>query len=64
MIANYFCPVCQKKLCLSAKRLLLSVQSKSNEEKADVILKCTKCKASVAIKTMRTQVAKEQSGPQ
>lgn len=64
MIVNYFCPVCRKKLCLSAKPLLLGAQSKSNEEKADVILKCTKCKTSVAIKTTRTQIAKEQSGPQ
>ena len=48
-MTKYQCPVCGKRACDSAKRLLLAALSQNNENTADVIIKCQRCKSSLAV---------------
>lgn len=46
---RYQCPVCNKRVCDSAKPLTISKLSSDNEEQADVIIKCQCCKSTLAV---------------
>ncbi len=48
-MTKYQCPVCSKRACDSAKSLTLAKLSTSNEEQADVIIKCQCCKSTLAV---------------
>ena len=45
-----YCPVCDKRICDSDKKILVAKISKSNIEKADLVKKCHNCKNQLAIK--------------
>ena len=60
---QYPCPVCHKRACDSSKTLKLAKLSKSNESKADVIIKCQNCKNSLAVKVSKDTFAIEQMNP-
>lgn len=57
---QYSCPICNKRACDSAKVLRLAKLSKTNERKADVIIKCQNCKNALAIKVNRDTLTVEQ----
>jgi len=63
-MTKYQCPVCSKRACDSSKRLLLAKLSKSNESKADVIIKCQSCKNTLAVKVTKDKFVIEQTSPQ
>ena len=48
-MTKYQCPVCSKRACDSAKTLSLAKLSQSNEDNADIIIKCQCCKSSLAV---------------
>ena len=58
---QYRCPVCNKRTCDSSKNLKISKRSKSNENKADMLIKCQGCKNELAIKVTREAFAAEQT---
>lgn len=62
-MTKYACPICGKRACDSGKHLLLSKLSKSNESKADVIIKCQSCKNPLAIKVSKDARATEHASP-
>lgn len=62
-ITKYQCPICSKRACDSSKHLLLSKLSKSNENKADVIIKCQNCKNALAVKVTKDTFVIEQMSP-
>lgn len=57
---QYSCPICNKRACDSTKMLRLAKLSKTNERKADVVIKCQNCKSSLAIKVNKDTFAAEQ----
>lgn len=59
-MTKYQCPVCKKRACDSNKKLLLAKLSKSNESKADVIIKCQSCKNTLAVKVTKDTFVIEQ----
>lgn len=61
---KYPCPVCNKRACDSNKALKIFKLSKSNESKADVIIKCQNCKNTLAVKVNRDAFAVGQMGLQ
>ena len=48
-MTKYLCPICSKRACDSSKLISLEKLSKSNENKADIIIKCQCCKNTLAI---------------
>ena len=60
---QYYCPVCNKRTCDSPKNLKISKRSKSNENKADMLIKCQGCKNELAIKVTKEVFATEQTSP-
>lgn len=60
---SYPCPVCNKRACDSNKALSIAKLSKSNENKANVIIKCQNCKNSLAVKVNKDSFAIEQMSP-
>lgn len=60
---KYPCPICNKRACDSSKHLLLAKLSKSNEGKADVIIKCQNCKNTLAVKVNKDTFVIEQMSP-
>ena len=46
---KYLCPICNKRACDSNKILNLTKLSKSNEDNADVVIKCQNCKNTLAV---------------
>ena len=60
---KYPCPICNRRACDSCKTLSLAKLSKSNEYKADIIIKCHNCKTSLAVKVTKDSFAIEQMGP-
>ena len=62
-MTQYHCPICQKRACDSNKILKLSKLSKSNESKADVVIKCQNCKSTLAIKLIKEAFVTEQISP-
>ena len=63
-MTKYPCPVCNKRACDSNKVLRISKLSKSNESKADVIIKCQNCKNELAVKVSKNTFVIEQMSPQ
>ena len=63
-MTKYQCPVCHKRACDSSKHLLLAKLSKSNESKADVIIKCQSCKNTLAVKVTKDTFVIEHMNPQ
>ena len=51
-----YCPVCNKRVCDSNKRPIIAKLSKSNEQKADIVIKCNNCKNRLAVKIPRNHV--------
>ena len=47
------CPVCHKRICDSDKNPKIAPLSKSNENKADIVIKCHKCKNQLSIRIPR-----------
>ena len=62
-MTQYPCPICNKRACDSNKALKLAKLSKSNESKADVIIKCQNCKNSLAVKINKDTFTIEQMSP-
>lgn len=62
-MTKYPCPICSKRACDSNKVLSLEKLSKSNESKADIIIKCQNCKNSLAVKVKKDSFVLEQMGP-
>lgn len=60
---KYPCPICNKRACDSNKTLKLAKLSKSNENKADVIIKCQNCKNTLAVKVNKDMFVIEQMSP-
>ena len=60
---KYPCPICSKRACDSFKTLKLAKLSKSNEQKADIIIKCHNCKNPLAIKVTKDSFVIEQMSP-
>ena len=52
---KYLCPICSRRVCDSNKPLYLSKLSKTNENLADVIIKCKNCKNSLAVKVRKDE---------
>lgn len=48
-MTKYHCPICKKRTCDSTKHLSLSKLSDSDENKADIIIKCQRCKNTIAV---------------
>lgn len=48
-MTKYQCPICNKRACDSAKSLSLAKLSQSNENQADIIIKCQCCKNTLAV---------------
>ena len=48
-MTKYQCPICSKRACDSAKSLSLAKLSQSNENQADIIIKCQCCKNTLAV---------------
>lgn len=46
---KYLCPICNKRACDSNKILNLARLSESNEDNADVVIKCQNCKNTLAV---------------
>lgn len=63
-MTKYLCPVCHKRACDSNKELRIAKLSKSNENKADVIIKCQNCKNELAVKVSKNTFVIEQMSPQ
>ena len=61
---KYTCPVCNKRACDSFKKLKLAKLSKSNEYKADIVIKCNNCKNTLAVKVTKDKFVIEQMSPQ
>ena len=59
---RYFCPICNKRACDSQKTIRISKLSRSNENKADIIIKCQNCKNSLAVKVIKDTSVSEQMG--
>ena len=47
------CPICHKRICDSDKNPMISALSKSNENKADIVIKCHRCKNQLSIRIPR-----------
>ena len=62
-MTRYPCPICSKRACDSNKVLRLAKLSKSNESKADIIIKCQNCKNSLAVKVTKDTFVIEQMNP-
>ena len=48
-MTKYQCPICNKRACDSEKPLSLAKLTSSNENQADVIIKCQCCKSTLAV---------------
>lgn len=44
------CPICHKRVCDSDKTLEIAPLSKSDENKADIVIKCHRCKNQLSIR--------------
>lgn len=62
-VLKYPCPLCNKRACDSYKTLKLAKLSKSNEYKADIIIKCHNCKNPLAVKVVKDTFVIEQVIP-
>ena len=60
---KYPCPICNRRACDSCKTLHLTRLSKTNEYKADVIIKCNNCKTTLAVKVTKDASVTEQMDP-
>ena len=47
------CPVCNKRICDSDKNPRIDLLSKSNQNKADIVIKCHRCKNQLSIRIPR-----------
>ena len=61
---QYPCPVCTKRACDSIKILSIYKMSKSNENEADIVIKCHNCKSLLAVTVERDTFIREQKSSQ
>ena len=54
-MTKYPCPICNKRICDSTKELSIAKLSKSNERKADIVIKCHICKNELSVKVIKPQ---------
>ena len=52
-----YCPVFNKRICDSNRQIKTAKLSKSNEDKADIVIKCNNCKNCVSIKIVKNTAA-------
>lgn len=57
------CPVCHKRVCDSNKNPKIAPLSKSNENKADIVIKCNKCKNQLSIRIPKVKTSEQDSSP-
>ena len=48
--------MCEKRVCDSDKRISVAKLSKSNMDKADLVIKCNNCKNALAVKILKNVV--------
>lgn len=53
---NISCPLCGWRICDSDKSIKVAKLSKSNKEKADLVVKCSNCKNSISVKVLKGNV--------
>ncbi len=63
-MTKYPCPICSKRACDSTKALSLAKLSRSNENTADIIIKCQNCKNELAVKVIKEASVREHMRPQ
>lgn len=63
-MTKYQCPICSKRACDSNKRLSLAKLSQSNENEADIIIKCQCCKNTLAVTVTAKTPTIEHIAPQ
>ncbi len=52
-MTQYYCPICNKRACDSAKSISLTKLCLGNEDQADIIIKCQCCKNTLAVNVTR-----------
>lgn len=57
------CPICNKRVCDSNKHPKIAKLSKSNELKADLVIKCNNCKSFLSIRIPRNTVVNKIDEP-
>ena len=57
---KYPCPICNRRACDSCKTLHLTRLSQSNENSADVIIKCNNCKTTLAVNVTKGTLITEE----
>lgn len=62
-MTKYQCPICSKRACDSNKPLSLAKLSQSNENEADIIIKCQCCKNTIAINVTQEMFTMEYMSP-
>lgn len=62
-MTKYQCPICSKRACDSNKLLSLAKLSQSNENEADIIIKCQCCKNTIAINVTQETFTMEYMSP-
>ena len=63
-MTKYQCPICSKRACDSNKHLSLAKLSASNENEADIIIKCQCCKNTLAVNVTQETFIIEHISPQ
>lgn len=58
-MTKYQCPICNKRACDSTKHLSLAKLSESNENQADIIIKCQCCKNTLAVNVLHEKFSTE-----
>ena len=62
-MTKYQCAICGKRACDSTKHLSLAKVSGSNENEADIIIKCQCCKNTIAVKITQGTLLKKHLRP-
>ncbi len=49
-MTKIYCPVCNKRVLDSDRNPQIAKLTQSNEQKADIVIKCSNCKSQLAVK--------------
>ncbi len=52
-MTKYPCPVCNRRICDSGKKLYLTRSGEENARTADLFIKCQNCKNTIAVEVIR-----------
>ncbi len=63
MVRAFVCPACRGRVCDSGREISVLPLSKTTEKRADILIKCKKCGARLAIKVLRTSTVAEPPKP-